>query len=163
MFLPHKPHPFSNEFHSIADGDKGRFIMWHVHLMEGKDLPKLRNGQWAFLSKWEQKGFDKTVELLLDMMEPLRRTGKVITGDCRFCVMAGVVALHSHGIFGQFLIKKHRYWPQKVPRDQIDTHMLRKGLGDVELFDQNLGGTPFYTFIAARNKDDVDAWDTGQG
>jgi hypothetical protein len=28
--------------------------------------------------------------------------------------------------------------------DQIDAHMLKKGLGDVESFVQNLGRTPFY-------------------
>ena len=45
MSLPRKPHPFSNEYHSIADGVKGWFIMWRIHLVEGKDWPKLPNGQ----------------------------------------------------------------------------------------------------------------------
>jgi hypothetical protein len=27
MSLPRKPHPFGNEYHSIADGDKGHFIL----------------------------------------------------------------------------------------------------------------------------------------
>jgi hypothetical protein len=41
MSLPRKPHPFGNEYHSIADGDKGHFIMWRICLVEGKDRPKL--------------------------------------------------------------------------------------------------------------------------
>ncbi len=28
MTLPWKPHPFGNEYHLIADGDNGKFIMW---------------------------------------------------------------------------------------------------------------------------------------
>jgi hypothetical protein len=144
MSLLHKPHPFGNEYHSIADSDKGHFIMWRIRLVEGKYRPKLPNGQFAFPSKWEKKGFNKTVDLLLDMTEPIHRTGKVVTGDSGFCVKAGVTALHAHGVFGQFLIKKRRYWPQKVPGDQIDEYMKGKALGVVELFVQDLGGTLSY-------------------
>ncbi len=106
MSLPCKPHPFGNECHSIADGDKGRFIMWRICLVEGKDRPKLPNGLWAFPSKFEQKGYNKTADLLLDMTEPIHRTGKVVMGDSGFCITAGVMALHAHGVFGQFLIKE---------------------------------------------------------
>jgi hypothetical protein len=28
MSLPWKPHPFGNRYHSIADGDGGKLIMW---------------------------------------------------------------------------------------------------------------------------------------
>ena len=27
MFVPHKPHPFGNEYHTIADDDQGKAIM----------------------------------------------------------------------------------------------------------------------------------------
>ena len=65
-------------------------------------------------------------------------------GDSGFCVTAGVMALHTHRVFGQFLIKKCRYWPQQVPGDQIDAYMNGKELGTVESFVQMLGPTPFY-------------------
>ncbi len=152
MSLPRKPHPFGNEYHSIADGDKGRFIMWCIRLVEGKDRPKLPSGQWAFPSKRERKGYDKTVELLLDMTESIHRTGKIVTGDSGFCVTARVTALHAHGVFGQFLIKKCRYWPVKVPGDQIDAHMSRKELGEVESFLQDLGGIPFFVHCCKDDK-----------
>ncbi len=125
---------FANKYHSFADGNKGRVVMWRICLVEGKDRPKLPNGQWAFPTKWEQRGYNKTVDLLLDMMEPIHRTGKVVTGDSGFCVMLGV----------QFLIKKCRYWPQQVPSDQIDEYMKGKELGAVESFIQDLGEVPFY-------------------
>ncbi|KAL7460096.1 hypothetical protein ACHAXS_000564, partial [Conticribra weissflogii] len=40
MYVPRKPHPSGNEYHSIADGDQGKPIMWRVKLQEGKDRPK---------------------------------------------------------------------------------------------------------------------------
>ena len=98
--LPHKPHPFGNEYHLIADSDKGKFIMWRICLMERKDWPKLLNGQVAFPTKWGQKGYDKMLDLLLDMMEPIHHTGKMVMEISGFCVMAGVMANHAHGVFG---------------------------------------------------------------
>jgi hypothetical protein len=32
MVVPRKPHPEGNEYHTIADGDKGAPIMWRVKL-----------------------------------------------------------------------------------------------------------------------------------
>ena len=104
--LPRKPKPFGNEYHSIADGDGGKPIMWQIKLVEGKDQPKLPNGQWAFQTKWEHQGYTKTVDLLLEMMEPLHGTGKVVTGDSGFCVAKGVMDLHAKGMYFQSLIKK---------------------------------------------------------
>ena len=78
------------------------------------------------------------------MMKPIHCTEKVVTGDSGFYVMWGVMALHTHGLFGQFLIKKRQYWPQQVPSDQINEYMKGKELGAVESFVQDLGGVPFY-------------------
>ncbi len=40
------------------------------------------------------------VELVLDMTEPLHRTGKVVTGDSGFCMAEGMMALHEKGVYG---------------------------------------------------------------
>jgi hypothetical protein len=121
--------------------------MWRVRLVEGKDRPKLgngpRSGRWAFPTKWENEGYTKTVELLLDMTEPIHRTGKVVTGDSGFCVAEGVMALDAKGVYGQFLIKKRRYWPKHVPGDLIDGHMAGKPLGATESYVQDLDGKRF--------------------
>jgi hypothetical protein len=143
MFLPRKPWPFGNEYHTIADGDDGKTIMWRVKLVEGKDRPKLPNGRFAFPSKWEEKGYKNTVELLLDMTEPIHRTGKVVTGDSGFCVADGIVALDKVGVYGQFLIKKRRYWPKGVPGDYLDEHMNAKSLGETETYVQEIDGVRF--------------------
>ncbi len=129
MSLPRKPHPFGNEYHSIADGDGGKPIMWRVKIVDGKDCPKKADGSWAFPSKWEQMGFTKTVNLLLEMTEPIHHTGKIVMGDSDFCIADGVIALHKKGVHGQFLIKKQKYWPKFVPGNQIDEYMSSKPLG----------------------------------
>ena len=117
--------------------------MWRMKIVEGKDRPKKANGQLAFPSKWEQMGYTKTIDLLLDMTEPIHGTGKVVTGDSGFCVALGIVALHKKGVWGQFLIKKRKYWPRFVPGDYIDEYMKEKPLGFSKTFVQVIEGTRF--------------------
>jgi hypothetical protein len=143
MTVPRKPHPFGNEYYSIADGDGGKAIMWRVTIVEGKDRPKKADG-WAFPSKWEQRGYTKTVNLLLEMMEPIHGMGKVVGGDSGFCVTQGVLALNKVGVKAQFLIKKRKYWPKFVPGDYIDEYMKDKPLGHSESFVQVIDGLTFY-------------------
>ncbi len=144
MSLPRKPHPFGNEYHLIACGDGGRPIMWRVRIVKQMDQPKKPDRRWAFPTKWETKGYSTTVELLMDMTEPLHHTGKVLTGDSGFCVAQGVTALHQHRVHGQFLIKKWRYWPKHVPGDYNDAYMMVKPLGAMETFVQELGRIQFF-------------------
>ncbi len=63
---------------------------------------------------------------------------------CTVNIGSYIMYLHAHGVFGQFLVKKCRYWPQQVPGDQIDAYMKDKELGVVESFVQDLEGMPFY-------------------
>jgi hypothetical protein len=62
--------PICNEYHSIADGDDGKAIMWRVKIVEGKDRPKKPDENWAFPTKWEQKGYLSSVNTILEMTEP---------------------------------------------------------------------------------------------
>ena len=55
MAVPCKPHPLGNEYHSIADGDAGKPIMWRIKIQEGKDRTKDETGKWAFPSAFEGK------------------------------------------------------------------------------------------------------------
>ena len=64
MVVPRKPHPFGNEYHTIADGDDGKPIMFRIKLVEGKDRQKKKaDGSWAFPSEYDclQKTADKMV------------------------------------------------------------------------------------------------------
>ena len=76
MCVPRKPHPFCNEYHSIADGDDDRLIMWRVKLVEGKDKPRRANGHFVFPTEFP--GYGKTTTTLLEMMKPIHGKGRVV-------------------------------------------------------------------------------------
>jgi hypothetical protein len=57
MFVPRKPWPFGNEYHTIACGVSK--ILYNLELVEGKDEPKEGHGPKEF------DGLGKTVRLLL--------------------------------------------------------------------------------------------------
>ena len=112
MCVPRKPHPFGNEYHSIADGVtenglEGKPIMWRMKLQEGKDRPKKPNESWAFPSEFT--GYLKTATLMLEMTNPVQHIGKVVSMGSGFCVLVGIIVMHNFGIYGQSLIKNRRY------------------------------------------------------
>ena len=149
MVVPRKPHPQGNEYHSICDGKKGsprelaKPILWRIKIQEGKDRPKLANGRFAFSNEFETRGSTKTESLMLWMTKPIHNTGKRVTMDSGFSVTAGILALHDHGVYGQALAKKRRWWPKHVPGDQIEKYFEGKELGDVMTLKQDLGGKQF--------------------
>ena len=76
MFVPRKPHPIGNEYHSICCSISG--IMYQVELVEGKDRPKEIQKV-----EFEEKG--KTSGLFLRLCKPLFGTGKVVILDSGLC------------------------------------------------------------------------------
>ena len=138
MFVPSKPHPFGNEYHTIADGDRGAPIMWRAKIQEGKDQPMNVNSPFH-PSKFEM--FLPTAKLMLEMSEPIRGSGRVVTLDSGFCATAGILVLHDVGVFGQALIKKRgNFWPVGVPGDQIDDHFTSLSIGDNDTLEQSTDG-----------------------
>ncbi|KAL7476545.1 LOW QUALITY PROTEIN: hypothetical protein ACHAW6_002401 [Cyclotella cf. meneghiniana] len=96
MCLSHKPHTFGNEYHSIADGDDKKPMMWCILIQEGKDCAKLNSGRWAFPSKYENETM--TGLLMLFMTEPIHNT--VVCMGSGFCVATGIIALHKRVVYG---------------------------------------------------------------
>ncbi len=78
MCVPHKPHSFGNEYHSIAERDDGRSIMWRVKLVEGKDKPRRANGHFVFPTEFP--GYGKTTTTMLEMTKPIHGKGRVVWG-----------------------------------------------------------------------------------
>ena len=68
----------------------------------------------------------------------------MVTGDSGFCVTEGMTALHARGVYGQFLIKKRRYWPTLVPGTAMDTWFQEKNVGDVDAIQRINNGTPYF-------------------
>ena len=97
MFVPRKPWPFGNEYHSICCAKTG--IMFQVELVEGKDRPTGLPPK-----QFNEQG--KTVGLLLRLTKPIWGTSKVVILDSGFCVLKGIIALRQQGVFSSALIKK---------------------------------------------------------
>ena len=91
--MPRKPHPFGNEWHTIACGLS--WIMFGVELVEGEDAQKE-------ITQGLTKG---TIGLLFRLTTILHNTGKVVVIDSGFCVLKGLVALCKVGVFSAVGIK----------------------------------------------------------
>ena len=136
MFVPRKPWPFGNEFHTIACGISG--ILWRLEIVEGKDQPAQE--------KKEFSEHGKTVGLLLRLTKPIWGTGSVVVLDSGFCVVKGIVALKKKGIFSAALIKKRKYWPKYIDGDRIKSHFDDKPVGSVDALEGNINGNFFHVF-----------------
>ena len=115
VFVPRKPHPFGNEYHSICCGLSG--IMCAIELVEGKDRPK---------ELGKPDGYSKggaTVGLLLRLTKSLYHTGKCVILDSGFCVLKGLVELRKVGVFASAVTKKPRFWPKYANGQAIDEKM----------------------------------------
>lgn len=93
MFVQQKTHPSTNEYHSIADGNKVKPIMWQVTLKEGKYRPKDANSKPCFLKEFESHS--KTSTLMLYMTKPKNKNGKVIMIDIGCCIAVGIFSLND--------------------------------------------------------------------
>ena len=78
-----------------------------------------------------------------EMTVPIHGTGKIVTMDSGFCVIAVILHLHDLGVFGQSLIKKRKYWPKGCPGNLIDEYMEGKALGFVKKILQDMDGILF--------------------
>ena len=136
MFVPRKPWPFGNEYHTVCCSLSG--ILWQMELVEGKDspseiIPKFNN-QW------------KTVGLLLRVLEPIFGKGMVVILDSGFCVLKGIVELKKRGIYASALIKKRKYWTKYIKGDVIGQHFDEKSVGDCDSWKGNMDEVPFHVY-----------------
>ena len=119
MFVPRKPWPFGNEYHTVCCSLSG--ILWQMELVEGKDSPS------EIIPEYNNQG--KTVGLLLCVMEPIFTRGNVVILDSGFCVLKGIVELKKRGVYASALIKKRKYWPKYIKDDAICDHFTDKNVG----------------------------------
>jgi hypothetical protein len=123
MYVPRKPHPMGNEYHTIACGVCG--ILFALSLVEGKDSPpEARPKKYTALGK--------TAATLLTLCESLFSTGKVVVLDSGFCVLQAIVELKKKGVFAAAAIKKRRYWPRHIGGEAIKARHDNKPIGQQE-------------------------------
>ena len=138
MYVPRKPHPQGNEYHSIACGESG--IMYRIELVEGKDRPQEKPTENFF----EEHG--KTASLLLRLTEGIFDTGKVVILDSGFCVLEALLILKKKGVFASALVKKRRYWPKHIKGDGIKTELENIEVGTTKRLPGELAGVKFDLF-----------------
>ncbi|KAL7477906.1 hypothetical protein ACHAW6_003691 [Cyclotella cf. meneghiniana] len=148
MSAPQKRHPLENKYHSIADGNDGKPVMWIVKIQEEKVVQRMQQGTNAAGGC----KFSKTTTLMCEMTEPIHGTGKIVSMDSRLCVTAGIFHLHDFGVYGQSLTNKHKYWLKDVPVEQINWYFDGKELGFSKTLKQDMDGIPFYVNCAKDTK-----------
>lgn len=131
-FLPRKPHPMGNEYHTIACA--ATHIIFHVELVEGKDRPASR-GMLQHEAEYGKMG-----GLILRMCESIMSSGRIVVMDSAFCNLRAAVALAEQLTFCIMVIKKRRYWPKGVDGDGIEEHMEAKAYGAANCRDGTLNG-----------------------
>ena len=137
MFIPRKPWPFGNEYHTVCCCKTG--IMWGIELVEGKDCP-------TQLGKPKHDEMRSTVGLLLWMLVPIFHMGLVIILDSGFCVLKGIIELCKKGIYASVLIKKRHYWPKFIHVDEIHAHFDEKEVGAADSWPGQLDNVPFHVY-----------------
>jgi hypothetical protein len=137
MFVPRKPHPMGNEYHSICCGVSG--IMYAIELVKGKDRPTQLAPE-----KFSEHG--KTTGLLLRLTESIHHSGRVVIMDSGFCVLQALVKLASFGVYSSAVIKKRRYWPKHINGSEIDLHFDSKEIGQTDSLPGILDGQHFKVF-----------------
>ena len=103
MHVGRNTHPFGNELQKVCylvcyDITS---ILRRAQIVEGK-CRRTKLGP----NKWEDLG--KTVELMLQMCEPIFSTEKCIVLDSGFCVSKGITYLLEFGFYAAELIKKRK-------------------------------------------------------
>ena len=137
MFVPRKPWPFGNEYHTICCCTSG--IMWGIDLLEGKDHPRAL-GQQEFVN------MGSTVGLLLQMLAPIFHKGYVVILDSGFCVLKAIIELRKKGIFSSALIKKRQYWPKFIHGNDIKAHFDDKEVGATDSWAGKLDDISFHVY-----------------
>ena len=138
MFVPRKPWPFGNEYHTICCALSG--VMYQLEIVEGKDRPREMGKP-----EYESMG-GPTIGLLLRLTKCIWGTGRIIVLDSEFCVLQAIIELAKFGIYAAALIKKRRYWPKYVKGEAIKKHFEDKNVGDVDAIAGKLDNIPFHYY-----------------
>ena len=110
-----------------------------MELVEGKARPRELGSQ-----EFDNLG-GKTVGLLLRCMKSYFASGRYVILDSGFCVLKGIIELRKRGVFSCALIKKRRYWPTKVPGQQMQDHFDEEGVkvGDTDAIQGTMDGITY--------------------
>ena len=87
MFVPRKPHPFGNQYHTVTCAKSK--VIYNVDIFEGKDQPRV-------VSKKDFEGRGATAGLMVRMTKLLQGTSNMVVVDSGFCEMEGLIPMVTH-------------------------------------------------------------------
>ena len=135
MFVPRKPHPVGNEYHTIVNGPMWGFVRCGNTRREGQT--KRKKG------KINTTNMERPGACFLNYVSPLFMTGKVVILDSGFCALISVLALKKMGAFSAALIHKRRYRPRYVKGEEIEAHFEDAPVGDRQRLPCKINGAEF--------------------
>ena len=143
MYVQRKPHPFGNEYHTIACRDTK--VVFHMELVEGRQRP-------SSLPPLEfSADFSKTTALVLRMTKSIWRTRRVVAMDSGFGVLPVLVELKKRDLYGTIVLKKHgRYWPRGCPGGSARALLKHAPIGTVKIKEELDKGFYILAFREAR-------------
>ena len=119
-----KPHPFGNEYHTIACAVS--HILFRVELVETKkDRPK----EGPYSEAEFAKDVGKTPSLCLRMTRGIWGSQRVVLLDSGFGFLNVIAELRKRGLYSTCVIKKRKYWPAGTKAEEIIQHMHDKDVG----------------------------------
>ncbi len=120
-----KPHPFGNEYHSIACCISK--ILYRIELVETqKDRPK----EGPHSTPEFEDSMPKTAALCCRLTKPIWGTNRVCLLDSGFGYMATLPELEKKGVFGTTVFKKKGVgWPRGSDAKNVFRHMQGRDVG----------------------------------
>ena len=146
--IKRKPHPFENEYHTIADTETG--IIFFIEIVEGRDAPK--EGPNAPPLEFEGELKSKIAALCVRMTKNIWGSGRVVLLDSGFGYLPSCTSLLQRGLHSTCVIKKRRHWPANTNGDEVLQEMQGKEVGAVRVRKGRKGNLSFYLSAMADSK-----------
>lgn len=146
MNVKRKPHPFGNEYHTIACADT--HIIFYVEIVEGKDKPS--EGPDSVVEFKDELG--AIPSLVTRMTKSIWGTSRVVLLDSGFGYLPSLQALRAKGLHGTCVIKKRKYWPAGTEGDVLLQEMAGKDVGTIRVRRGTKGNDAVWIAAMANSK-----------
>ena len=122
--IKRKPHPYGNEYHSIACAIT--HIIFAIELVETKKDRPIEGPHKE--PEYEQE-MGATPALCVRMTKSIWGSSRVVLLDSGFGYLNCIAQLYRKGLFSTCVIKKRKYWPAGTEAEEIIQHMQGKPVG----------------------------------
>ena len=146
MNVKRKPHPFGNEYHTIACCDT--HIIFFIEIMEGKDRPTEGPNKTAEFEA--EKGL--TPALITRIIRTIWGSSRVVLLDSGFGYLPCLQALKEKGLYSTCVIKKHAHWPAGTEGSLLLQEMAGREVGSIRICEGEKDGCRVWIAAMADSK-----------